>query len=128
VGLASQLSNKEENRRPPTTSQLAVLLLLKKKPVDSLDVKEPEKKTLYLPSRIAFAEYHAREGRYKEAFDIATYPGTPAEQVEACVGVAQVILSRGKDADMDEAGRFVEAALVTIKEKQPKLSPWVTLQ
>ena len=128
LGLAAEVGNKVSGRLPPAASQLVVLLLYTNNPVDKL-AKAPSKDEIPdLLSRMGFAEFHARKGRYDKAFEIAGAKGNPADRVEACIGVAQVILSKGKDANIDEATKFTDAAFEIIRETQPKLSPWVTLQ
>jgi hypothetical protein len=127
TGLASQLSNPESGRgRPPATSQLVALLKLQKKAVSEL-VDEPglPKKSLDLLTRVGFAEFHARTGDFGEAMNLADFNGPAQDKLEACVGVAQVVLS-SKKPNLPDAGPFVDKAL-EIAEKQ-KVSPWLLLQ
>jgi hypothetical protein len=128
ISLASQLSNPEPKKgRPPVTSQLAVLLLLRDQPLDKLDIKAPNmpKERLEPLARGAYAEFHARKGNLEEAKNLAFAKGTPAERLEACVGVAQVILQRKGDG----AGEFADEALKITELRDPRtISPWLLLQ
>lgn len=129
VGLASQLSNSEKGRRPPATAQLVTLLLLKDKKVDHL-VRVPDlAKELPEPlARSGFAEYHARKGDFVAAKELAIDAKGPAiDQLAACVGVAQVILSQGKNAQPEPAVPFAERAL-EIASGKTRLPPWLLLQ
>jgi hypothetical protein len=126
TGLASQLSNPESGRRPPATSQLVALLKLQKKAVGEL-VDEPDltKKSPELLARVGYAEFHARNGDFGEAMNFADFNGPAQDKLEACVGVAQVVLS-SKKPNLPDAGPFVDKAL-EIVEKQ-KVPPWLLLQ
>jgi hypothetical protein len=129
ISLAAQVSNDEEGRRPPATSQRVVLLLLKEKPVDEF-VKPPKANEPMQPlARVAYAEFHARKGNYEEAKKVAFARGTPLDQLQACVGVADVIL-QNKNAKPGDAEEFVDKALELVRGKafEDKKSPWPVLQ
>jgi hypothetical protein len=132
TGLATQLSHTEKGRRPPITSQQIVLLLLGNQPVDKI-VSVPDMANLAneppeLLARVGFAEYHARKGAYDKAQELAFAKGEKLEQLEACVGVAQVILSKNKDATTD-ASPFVDKALeIAGADGKVKMPPWLLLQ
>lgn len=135
IGLASQLSNPDKNnRRPPATSQLVVLLLLKDKDkgLDQLGMKTPDpaKDRIGLLARVGFAEYHARKANFEEAWNITFAKGPAPDRLEACVGVAEVILQQ-KGSAAPEAVQFVDRALEILAKEVPdprKVSPWLLLQ
>jgi hypothetical protein len=131
IGVASQLSNPEAGRRPPATAQLVVLLLLKDKTQDAEKyVKAPVKDVPPEPlARIAYTEFYVRKGSYAEAAELAMVKGPLPEQIAACVGAAQALLSLGKKA---EAAAFADKALELVNgvpaTQQKKLPPWLLLQ
>ncbi len=130
VGLASQMSNPEKGRRPPATSQLVVLLLLSDKAKDAENLVRPPspKEIPELLARVGYAEYYARKGSLGEAQELAFAKGPPQDQLEACVGVAQVLL-QGADAKAENALPFVERALEIAGDgNKLKASPWLLLQ
>jgi hypothetical protein len=126
-GLASQLSNAESGRKPLVTNQLVALSLLNNKPVDKL-VRAPKEGQIPEPlARVGFAEAAARKGNYSQAQDLAfKTDGPPAEQLEACVGVAELILGQ-KNGKAEEAAPFVDYAL-KIVNGPGRLPPWLVLQ
>ncbi len=128
LSLAKQLSNSEDGRRPPVMSQLVVLSLLKDQPVDKF-VQPPKANEAIDPlARVGFAEFHARKGNLDEAKALAFANGPIRDRLDACVGVAQVILQskNGKPAD---AAEFADKAIELVSKTDAKnMSPWLVLQ
>jgi hypothetical protein len=131
AAVAAQISNPVAGRRPPVTSQAVAVLLLEGESVEKL-VKAPDPKEVPEPlARVGYAEYYARKGSYADAQELAFAKGPPLEQLEACVGAAQVILSRGKDANPEDAAPFADKALEIVgkvTEQKGKVPSWLLLQ
>jgi hypothetical protein len=123
LGLAAQLSNSgpKGGATPLVAAQRAVLLLMK----DKLDDKElPE-----LVKRVGFAEFNARKGNLDEARKIAFEGRSPQDRLEACVGVADVLL-QARGAKPADAAEFVDEALKIVQSlpDTKRISPWLLLQ
>jgi hypothetical protein len=141
IGLASRVNDIVVAGRKPMESQIIALAVatddknllegdqLPKAP-------EPGKESKDASARIGYAEGYARKERFKDALDIAAAPGPLRDKLEAYVGTAAVILSKGYGkAAAEEAKPFLEDALKTAKamsvaaaqKKGPAPSPWLVL-
>ena len=129
VGHQPGAAAEQQRRRGRPTAchrPLVALFLRQEKGVGDL-VKAPDlaSQPPELLARIGYAEFHARKGDFSEAMKFADFNGLPQEKLEACIGVAQVVLS-SKKANIQDAVPFADKAL-EIAEKY-KVPPWLLLQ
>jgi hypothetical protein len=125
VTQARLLSNPEGGRKPRVATQLIALLLLNNKAEDTqVQPPDPAREVPDFFARVGYAEFHARKGSFKEAEALALARGPDPDRLEACVGVAQVIL-QSKNVNAETALPVVEEAL---KLAEKKVSPWQVLQ
>jgi hypothetical protein len=86
----------------------------------------PANKPIDLDTRLAYGLGDACQGKWGEAFQVATRPGDSAQRAEALVALAEI--AGGRNAD--EAKKALEAAVAVLVREPPKssLSPWVPVR
>jgi hypothetical protein len=137
IGLAGKLYG---SGGPLVSQNIAIALARDEKKMLEELPKEPKpaevKEVTDLVARVGYAEGYARKGKLDEAMELARANGPARDKLEACVGVAAVILASGKGKEaadkarpfVDEGLKAADAFTQAVAQKKAYPAPWLLLQ
>jgi hypothetical protein len=127
--MVNQAAMESGSKRPAILAQqIALQYRLDQKDLEKqFKIPDPAKEAVADPvTRCGYAEGFARKGMFKEALDLASAKGVSRDRLEACLGVASILMDDPKTRS--EAAPFLEAAFAAAKEPQKEVPPWLSLK